>query len=287
MGIEREIDPRARIDEQGRIKIPTSIIAKYGFRAGDEVFFHATEKGFEVNAKDPPTRILETLYLVGGLGTSHPWDGASYLIKGSEGSYLIDCGTEMGFDYIVENIRSLGVNPEEIKGIFLTHCHYDHSGAAQLFRQHFGTRIAIHELGRKPIEDGDDRWTASYVYKKKFPKYSVDETLRENQAIRAGEARLTVIHLPGHCPENTAFYGEINGKHVCFVGDIGGGHSENWHSSIEETKRSILILQKMDIDVLCHGHLCLTDENRIKFQLQTWWEMAQDAWFDYMLYDRL
>jgi hydroxyacylglutathione hydrolase len=287
MRSEREIDPRVKVDEQGRIKLPKTMIAKYGLRAGDEVFFRVTNQGFEIHAQEQPTQILESLYLVGGLGTSHPWDGASYLITGSEGSCLIDCGTEIGFDYIVDNIRAIGVNTEDIKGIFLTHCHYDHSGAAQLFRQRFGTQIAIHESGRKPIEEGDDRWTASYVYRKTFPKYSIDKTLQNDQTIRAGETSLTVIHLPGHCPDNTAFYGEISGKLVCFVGDIGGGHSENWHSSIEETKRSILKLQKMEIDVLCHGHLRLTGRDRIKFQLQTWWEMAQDAWFDYMLYDLL
>jgi glyoxylase-like metal-dependent hydrolase (beta-lactamase superfamily II) len=287
METDKQFEFRARIDEHGRIKIPSFLRKKYGFHANDEVFFRGTDKGVEIRAKDQPTRILDALYLVGGLGISHPWDGASYLIKSSRGSQLIDCGTEMGFEYIVENIRELGVNPEEIDTIILTHCHYDHSAAAHLFRQNFGTKITIHELGKKPIEEADDKWTASYVYRRVFPGFSIDKTLRDGQVIEAGEVNLRAIHLPGHCPDNTAFYGVIDNKRVCFVGDIGGGHSENWFSSIEDTKNSIVKLQSMDIDILCHGHLLLTDKERIEVQLQTWWQMAQDAWFDYMLYDRL
>lgn len=287
MGGEKEIELLTKIDEHGCIKIPSHLRKKYGLHTDNEVFFRDTGEGVEVRAKEQPTKIVDSLYLVGGLGTTHPWDGASYLIKGSEGSYLIDCGTEIGFPSIVENISELDVNPKDILAIILTHCHYDHSAAAHYFKKRFGTKVIIHELGRKPIEEGDDKWTASYVYRKSFPRYSIDETVLDGQTIKIGEVSLKVINLPGHCPDNTAFYGAVNGKQVCFVGDIGGAHSDNWFSSIEDTKNSVDKLQKMDIDILCHGHFILTDKGRIEAQLQTWQEMAQDAWLDYMHVDLL
>jgi len=43
---------------------------------------------------------------------------------------LIDAGGGGGVDRIIGNIRDVGLNPERVELLILTHCHYDHIGGA-------------------------------------------------------------------------------------------------------------------------------------------------------------
>ena len=80
---------------------------------------------------------------------THFFDAAVYLMKGKEGWFLIDCGTPEGYEQIKENVKKTGVDPAEIRFILGTHGHYDHVGAAHLWKQEFGCLLYLHELDRE------------------------------------------------------------------------------------------------------------------------------------------
>ena len=101
-------------------------------------------------------KLMGHLYQVAGVSLSHFYDATSYLIEGKDGLYLIDCGTPDGYGQIVENIRTLGFDPADIRAIYGTHGHYDHVGAAALFKKDYGCRLYLHEADRKQVEEGDD-----------------------------------------------------------------------------------------------------------------------------------
>ena len=280
---KRNIELKGNVDGNGLIKIPDVLRKKYNLVKGTELFFVDTGKGIEIRTKREALKLLDSLYVVGGVGTSYQWDGVSYLLKGSRRSFLVDCGTNHGFPYIVQNIQKFGVIPREINNIILTHCHFDHAAGGYLFKEKFETKILINELGKKPVERGESYRTASYIFGESFPSYTIDETFKEGETLILDNIELLVIDLPGHCPDNTGLYGKIDGKNVCFIGDICGGHSSNWLSSEDETKKSVEKLQNLDIDILCHGHTFFTKKEKIPAVLQTWWYQAEDRWFGYML----
>ena len=46
-------------------------------------------------------KLMPHVYQVAGISLSHAYDAAAYLIEGTEGLYLLDCGTPDGFEAII------------------------------------------------------------------------------------------------------------------------------------------------------------------------------------------
>ncbi len=82
-----------------------------------------------------PFEILTGIYCVGGSDISHPQDALVYLIKGDETAVLIDAGAGKGSSSIWENIQQLGVKPQELTTLLLTHGHVDHIGGRTFLKK--------------------------------------------------------------------------------------------------------------------------------------------------------
>ena len=52
----------------------------------------------------------------------------NWLIPGDDGYILIDTGYEEGFSRFLRKLKKAGIQPEEIRTVFLTHAHDDHAG---------------------------------------------------------------------------------------------------------------------------------------------------------------
>lgn len=63
---------------------------------------------------------------------------ATYIGTDDEG-FLIDCGKSIGD--VIDELSKLGINPEKIKAIFITHSHTDHTSAVHAFSQAFGIPV--------------------------------------------------------------------------------------------------------------------------------------------------
>ncbi|RLB31281.1 MAG: hypothetical protein DRG87_02875 [Deltaproteobacteria bacterium] len=100
-------------------------------------------------------KITEEVWQVGGGSLTAVEDAAIYLICFDKQAALIDAGTGKAHDRLVMNIENCGVSTSQIEYLFLTHCHYDHSGGAWRVRQEFGCEIIAHELDAIYLERGD------------------------------------------------------------------------------------------------------------------------------------
>ncbi len=98
--------------------------------------------------------VSQDVYIVGGADLSHPYDCSVYLVDGGQEMVLIDTGAGEGYELIVDNIRSLGLQPEKLKAVIATHSHIDHIGALSQFREEFGVQVIAHELDTEAIETG-------------------------------------------------------------------------------------------------------------------------------------
>lgn len=203
-------------------------------------------------------KLMAHVYQVGGVSLSHFFDATAYLIEGEEGLYLIDCGTPEGFEQIVENIRRLGFEPADIRAIYGTHGHYDHVGAAALFREKFGCRLYLHEADRKRTEEGDPvKTTSQLLYGKDFPCCPVDQTLEDGERILFGNGiSMEVIHTPGHTPGSVCFAMDVDGFSFLIAGDtLHGGFSKEIGSDETAWKESLDKLTKRHFDGFTFGHM--------------------------------
>jgi len=196
-------------------------------------------------------KILDGLHAVGGEGISASGDCMAYLIEAFDGYVLIDAGVSSRA--IEDNIASLGIRPESIQALILTHCHIDHVGGAKRFED-LGAEVVAHPLDADAIESGDEVKLALDYYPVLYAPVTVDRRVSDNEVLAYHPHEMTVIHTPGHTPGSISLLTEIDGTRVLFGQDIHGPFNDAWGSSIPEWRSSMERLMALDADVLCEGH---------------------------------
>ena len=100
------------------------------------------------NIKDEfitPARLIGNLYFV---GIHH---ASTHIIDTGDGLILIDPGYEETFHIVLNNIWKVGLNPEDIKYIVLTHGHLDHTGAANKMLEITDAKKGEIQMGNAPV----------------------------------------------------------------------------------------------------------------------------------------
>jgi len=199
-----------------------------------------------------PFRIYQDIYIIGSAEISHPYDCCVYLIDVGE-LVLIDSGAGRSFDRLVDNILTLGLAPERISTIVVTHCHIDHTGSLAKFKQKYNAQIIAHELDAGAIETG--RGTGAELYGVDYEPCRVDVKLEgTEQKLIFGGQEFTALHIPGHTKGSIALYTNMGGKRILFGQDIHGPYEAMWGG---EPEKAIISLQKLidlKADILCEGH---------------------------------
>ena len=173
---------------------------------------------------------------IGGLLESN-----GYIIYQQDGgdAYLIDPGynSKVFIEYIKEHGFSL-------KGILLTHHHYDHSGVADRVKAVFDCPIYLHR------RDCD-------IYFKEF-KRNADIYMEDGDVFDLEGEEISVIHTPGHTGGGVCFMSDKS--KVCFTGDtifnVDLGRTDLEGGSEKEMIDSILnIIDKWPNDIMIYpGH---------------------------------
>ena len=162
-----------------------------------------------------------------------------YLSLGDDGM-LIEGGTGGTAAIIVEQIEELGISPERIKYLALTHTHADHIGAVPHLKRMWphlkvvGSQVAASLLKNEEMIKGFiplDRILAEIMLSKgeiaalppELDNYTfeVDVVVKEGDKIDLGAGIVwTVYETPGHAPCHIALYEEKEGTLV--IGDTTG-----------------------------------------------------------------
>ena len=136
-----------------------------------------------------PFNIIDNIYFVGEYVQA-----ASYLVTGSDGHIIIDTGHDVSVPAIVNNIKTLGFDLEDIKLIIGTHAHSDHVEGHNRMQEMTGAKILASAADREVIETGgrnDFRpgdWRAA----------KIDRLVTDGEVIRLGDIAVTVHLTPGH-----------------------------------------------------------------------------------------
>ena len=199
--------------------------------------------------------IIQNLWQVGGSGFTSGDDAAVYLVRFGDEAAIIDAGCGGAHQSLISNIAT--ILPAEIKipYLFLTHCHYDHTGGAADIRNHYGCLIIAHALDAEYMEEGNSEVTAATWYGTGMPRLPIDESF--NAATRefpVGNGSLTAHHWPGHTPGSVVYVAEIQSKRVLFGQDIHGPLHPSFLSNEADYRRSLEYILDLQADILCEGH---------------------------------
>jgi len=78
----------------------------------------------------------------------------SYLIR-DQGTILIDAGVPGRIKKFEYTLKNLGIAPEEIAAIAITHCHWDHVGSLKELRNITGAKVIAHKNDADHLEKGE------------------------------------------------------------------------------------------------------------------------------------
>lgn len=208
-------------------------------------------------------QITKEVWQVGGDSLTAPEDAAIYLICFGEQAALIDAGTGKGHEKLISNIEKCGVNASQIEYLFITHCHYDHTGGAEKVREEFSCKIVVHELDAIYLEKGDSDVTAARWYGKVLEPLKVDHKITSfEESFLVGSRRIKSFHTPGHSPGSVVYLVESEDKKILFGQDVHGPLDPSILSNQEDYIKSLKFLLSLKIDILCEGHFGIFEGER-------------------------
>ncbi len=200
-------------------------------------------------------KIMENLWQVGGAEYTSVEDAAIYLIRFGDKAALIDAGCGGAHDNLASNISDVLPSNVEIEYLFLTHCHYDHTGGAEAVRDQYGARIVAHELDAAFLENGDSTVTAATWYGAKMKPLKIDQKIKNREeSFQIDYGQLVAHHCPGHSPGSVVYLAELDSHLVLFGQDVHGPLDASFLSDRQAYKRSLKFLIGLDADILCEGH---------------------------------
>jgi len=123
-----------------------------------------------------------------------------YLIVRDNRVILIDSGLHGYVDKIAGYIESLGLSPDSLKSVIITHYHFDHTGGLRELVDRFNVTVYSHRDEKELIEEESG--------------VEVDEVLVDGDQIYG----LTVIHTPGHTPGHICLLDQDT--KALFIGDL-------------------------------------------------------------------
>ena len=177
-------------------------------------------------------------------------DCNTYLIE-DELRALIDPGNPQYTRHRIGGLKRDGFGAEDINLIINTHSHPDHCGANRAFKDLSGARIALH---RAELEHLDLSKEFARYFGMPLQEFKVDFYL-ENK-LTTGTNEFSVLHTPGHSPGSICLYCEKLKLLVCgdLIFERGVGRTDFPGGSMEQLKKSIELVSKLDLEYLLPGH---------------------------------
>ena len=215
-----------------------------------------------------------------------PHEVAAWLIEGEAGHTLVDTGidTPLARFALREAAEHVGVTPESLAYVVLTHAHPDHYGLAGPVREWSGAKVAIHEAEEKLARRFVDRWPedrhaaaavfarsgvpsavipgflrASDVIHSFYARFHPDILLRGDRGPLPGGGGWEWIHTPGHSPGHvTVHHTErrilITGDHVLPRISPNVGADLYAQEPLSEYLDSLLALRRLPVDLVLPSH---------------------------------
>ena len=136
-----------------------------------------------------------------------------YLVKNDSDSILIDAGSEISGNTILEGIRGAGLQPEDISLIIITHGHYDHCKGLQRLKQVTNAKVLVQKEDAQCLTDGycilpkgknfmieSFVWMGRHFMKSlaRYPATDPDIIFEDRYDLKEYGIDAYAMHTPGH-----------------------------------------------------------------------------------------
>lgn len=162
-----------------------------------------------------------------------------YIVHNGTDAFVID--PSISEKKIINQLKERNLN---LKGILLTHGHFDHIFCVRELREETGAPLYIHELDDEMLTDSDKNAYRTFTGRD-FTVQKADVLLHEGDEIALGNEKITVLHTPGHTKGSVCF----DTGDSLLSGDTifaqGFGRYDLYGGNIDELKASLSRLSKM------------------------------------------
>ena len=200
-------------------------------------------------------------------------DSNNYIISNGnkDDLTLIDAGNGISLNSLIENMNKLSLSYTDIRKIVLTHIHVDHLlGIYPLLIKLKDKSPEVYAFGpaAKAIKNADinsifpgNLGIGPGMFKVEIVPVEVNE-LYNGQILQIGDYNFKIIHTPGHSEGSICLYDSDSKILIC--GDLifpGGsfGRFDFPGGSLEKLKRSIKLVNELDVKYLLPGHMNYSD----------------------------
>jgi len=176
---------------------------------------------------DLGSEVFEIDTLMGG----HAGITAGYLIR-SDRPCLVETGTALSAPTVIASLKALGVGPEDLATVVVTHIHLDHAGGVGDIAEAFpNAQVVVHERGARHLVDPTKLVASAHrVFGPVMEELFGD--LKPTEAARVvalgdvgvidlgGGRRLEAFHAPGHASHHVGLLDPETGD--LYTGDAAG-----------------------------------------------------------------
>lgn len=242
-----------------------------------------------------PKQLNDRIYLIDDFDLNRKERTGTYVIVENDIT-IVETSSSPSIPYILNGLKQLKIDPNEIRYIILTHIHLDHAGGAGLFLQHCpNATIVVHPKGARHLVDPSRLIAgAKMVYGDKFDKLfnpilpiPEDKLIvkHDGETLKIGkDCTLTFIDSPGHANHHFSIFDPISNG--IFTGDtIGIYYQELKKDGIEfylpttspnqfnpkKMLESADKIEKLNVDAIYFGHYGMsTNVKEVFRQLKFW-----------------
>ena len=211
---------------------------------------------------------------------------------------LVDTGTGLHHETVLEAMAEVGIAPEELEVIAPTHVHLDHAGGAGLLAQACpNADVCVYEAGAKFLVDPTRIWEGTKAVMEDRIEYYVEpEPIPEERIVKVGDGEtvdlgdhaLEVHHAPGHAFHQAVFYDPANDG--VFTADAAGLNSPHMEGvrhttpppgfDLEGCLDDVEMLEALDPSALYYAHFGDRETGNLLAEyaevLQTWVERVAE-----------
>ena len=156
---------------------------------------------------------------------------ASYLLTGEDSAALVETGPTTCLERLMSGLDEHGVEPEDVRDVFLTHIHLDHAGASGHLAELLpNATFYVHEAGEPHLADPSKLLkSASRLFGERMDELWGEvrpvpedrlKAIEDGGEVEAGGGALVAHHTPGHAYAHFAYLEPDSG--ALFAGDVAG-----------------------------------------------------------------
>ncbi|MCY3972912.1 MAG: MBL fold metallo-hydrolase [Candidatus Dadabacteria bacterium] len=154
---------------------------------------------------------------------------ASYLLDSSEGLALVESGPHSTFGNVEKGLAALGAAASDIRHVFVTHIHLDHSGGAWKYAE-MGAKVYVHPNGAEHLTAperlvasaarvfGEDNMATMWGDIRPIDKDGI-RVVEDGRTVSLGGLKITAFDTPGHAGHHHCY---LTNDGEMFSGDAAG-----------------------------------------------------------------